>query len=177
MGDKKWYIIHTYSGFERRVAETLMNRIQVAGREEVVGQILIPTEDLVEMKSGKKVVTSRIVYPGYVLVEIEMSDEIWHLIRSIPRVTGFISSGGKPTALTEEEVNQLMNTIVVSSEKPRPKFKFDKGETVKITDGPFANFVGVVDDVNEEKNTLKVSVTIFGRQTPVELDFLQVEKI
>ncbi|MBP7866058.1 MAG: transcription termination/antitermination protein NusG [Acidobacteria bacterium] len=177
MGDKKWYIIHTYSGFERRVAETLMNRIQVAGREEVVGQILIPTEDLVEMKSGKKVVTSRIVYPGYVLVEIEMSDEIWHLIRSIPRVTGFISSGGKPTALTEDEVNQLMNTIVVSSEKPRPKFKFDKGETVKITDGPFANFVGVVDDVNEEKNTLKVSVTIFGRQTPVELDFLQVEKI
>ncbi len=177
MADKKWYIIHTYSGFERRVAETLMNRIQVAGREDAVGQILIPTEDLVEMKGGKKVVTSRIVYPGYVLVEIEMSDEIWHLIRAIPRVTGFISSGGKPTALTEEEVNQLMNTIVISSEKPKPKFKFEKGETVKITEGPFANFVGVVDDVNEEKSTLKVSVTIFGRQTPVELDFLQVEKI
>ena len=177
MADKKWYIIHTYSGFERRVAETLMNRIQVAGREDAVGQILIPTEDLVEMKGGKKVVTSRIVYPGYVLVEIEMSDEIWHLIRAIPRVTGFISSGGKPTALTEDEVNQLMNTIVISSEKPKPKFKFEKGETVKITEGPFANFVGVVDDVNEEKSTLKVSVTIFGRQTPVELDFLQVEKI
>lgn len=177
MGDKKWYIIHTYSGFERRVAETLMNRIQVAGKEAVVGQILIPTEDLVEMKSGKKVVTSRIVYPGYVLIEMDMTDEIWHMIRSIPRVTGFISSGGKPTALSEDEVNQLMSSLVVTSDKPKPKFRFEKGETVKIIDGPFSNFVGVVDDVNEEKSTLKVSVTIFGRQTPVELDFLQVEKI
>lgn len=177
MGEKKWYIIHTYSGFERRVAESLMNRIQVAGKEEVVGQILIPTEDLVEIKSGKKVVTSRIVYPGYVLIEIEMSDEIWHMIRNIPRVTGFVSSGGKPTALTEEEINNLMNTLIVSADKPKPKFKFEKSETVKIIDGPFANFVGVVEEVNNEKNTLKVSVTIFGRQTPVELDFLQVEKI
>lgn len=177
MGEKKWYIIHTYSGFERRVAETLVNRVQVAAREDVVGQILIPTEDLVEIKSGKKMITSRIVYPGYVLIEMEMSDEIWHLIRSIPRVTGFISSGGKPTALTEEEVTGLLNSISDSSDKPKPKFKFEKGETVKIIDGPFANFVGVVDDVNEEKSTLKVSVTIFGRQTPVELDFLGVEKI
>jgi transcriptional antiterminator NusG len=177
MGDKKWYIIHTYSGFERRVAESLMNRVQIAGKEEAIGQILIPTEDLVEMKSGKKMVTSKIVYPGYVLIEMEMTDELWHLIRSIPRVTGFISSGGKPTALTEEEINNLMNTLIVSADKPKPKFKFEKGETVKIIDGPFANFVGVVDDVNNEKNTLKVSVTIFGRQTPVELDFLQVEKI
>ncbi len=177
MSEKKWYIIHTYSGFERRVAESLMNRVQVAGREETIGQILIPTEDLVEIKGGKKVVTSKIVYPGYVLIEMEMSDELWHLIRSIPRVTGFISSGGRPTALTEEEINDLMNSLMVSADKPKPKFRFEKGETVKIIDGPFASFVGVVDEVNNERSTMKVSVTIFGRQTPVELDFLQVEKI
>lgn len=177
MGDKKWYIIHTYSGFERRVADSLITRIQAAGKEEAIGQILIPTEDLVEMKGGKKIVTSKIVYPGYVLIEMDMSDELWHLIRNISRVTGFVSSGGKPTALSEEEINSLLNTLVISADKPKPKFKYEKGETVKITDGPFANFIGVVDDVNTEKNTLKVSVTIFGRQTPVELDFLQVEKI
>jgi transcriptional antiterminator NusG len=177
MGDKKWYIIHTYSGFERRVAESLMNRLQIAGIENAVGQILIPTEDLVEIKSGKKVVTSKIVYPGYVLIELEMTDELWHLIRSIPRVTGFISSGGKPTPLTEDEINSLMSSLMASAEKPKPRFRFEKGETVKIIDGPFSNFVGVVDDINNEKSTLKVSVTIFGRQTPVELNFLQVEKI
>jgi len=177
MAEKKWYIIHTYSGFERRVAESLMNRIQLAGFEERIGQVLIPTEDLVEIKNGKKVVTSKIVYPGYVLIEMEMSDEMWHLIRSIPRVTGFVSSGNRPTALTEKEIANLLESIILTSDKPKPKFKFEKGETVKILDGPFSNFVGVVDEVNNEKNTLKVSVTIFGRQTPVELDFLQVEKI
>lgn len=177
MGEKKWYIIHTYSGFERRVADSLYTRIQAQGKDESIGQILIPTEDLVEMKGGKKIVTSKIVYPGYVLIEMDMSDEMWHLIRSIPRVTGFVSSGGKPTALTEEEINSLMTSLEVSADKPRPKFKFEKGETVKIIAGPFANFVGVVDDVNNEKSTLKVSVTIFGRQTPVELEFLEVEKI
>jgi len=177
MAEKKWYIIHTYSGFERRVAESLMNRIQLAGFEERIGQVLIPTEDLVEIKNGKKVVTSKIVYPGYVLIEMEMSDEMWHLIRSIPRVTGFVSSGNRPTALTEKEIANLLESIILTSDKPKPKFKFEKGETVKIIDGPFSNFVGVVDEVNNEKNTLKVSVTIFGRQTPVELDFLQVEKI
>ena len=177
MGDKKWYIIHTYSGFERRVAESLMNRIQIAGIEDAIGQILIPTEDLVEIKGGKKVVTSKIVYPGYVLIELNMTDEMWHLIRSIPRVTGFISSGGKPTPLTEDEINNLMSSLMASAEKPKPRFRFEKGETVKIIDGPFSNFVGVVDDINNEKSTLKVSVTIFGRQTPVELNFLQVEKI
>jgi len=177
MDEKRWYIIHTYSGFEHRVAESLMNRIHVAGKEDEIGQILIPTEDLVEIKNGKKVVTSKIVYPGYVLIEMNMSDDLWHLIRSIHRVTGFISSGGRPTALSEEEINDLMTSLMASSEKPKPKFKYESGETVKIIDGPFANFVGVVDDINNEKSTLKVSVTIFGRQTPVELDFLQVEKI
>ena len=177
MIEKKWYIIHTYSGFERRVAESLMNRIQLAGFEERIGQVLIPTEDLVEIKNGIEVVTSKIVYPGYVLIEMEMSDEMWHLIRSIPRVTGFVSSGNKPTALTEKEISNLLESIILTADKPKPKFKFEKGETVKIIDGPFSNFVGVVDEVNNEKNTLKVSVTIFGRQTPVELDFLQVEKI
>lgn len=177
MPEKKWYIIHTYSGFERKVAELLHTRIAAAGKDDCIGQILIPTEDLVEIKNGKQVVTSRIVYPGYVLIEMDMTDELWHMIRSIPRVTGFVSSGNKPTALTEEEINNLMSSISGTSERPKPKFQFEVGETVKIIDGPFSSFIGRVDEVNNEKGTMKVSVTIFGRQTPVELDFLQVEKM
>jgi transcriptional antiterminator NusG len=174
---KKWYIIHTYSGFERKVAESLMNRVQVYGLQDKIGQILIPTEDVVEMKGGKKVVTSKLFFPGYILVEMEMTDETWHLVRNTPKVTGFVSQGNEPTPLTEEEVNQVVHRVSSADEKPKPKFVFEKGETVKIIDGPFSNFTGLVEDVNLERSTVKVMVTIFGRPTPVELEFIQVEKI
>ncbi len=173
---KKWYIIHTYSGFERKVAESLMNRVQVYSLQEKIGQILIPTEDVVEMKGGKKVVSSKLFFPGYILVEMEMNDETWHLVRSTPKVSGFVSQGNTPTPLTEEEVNQVVHRVSSAGEKPKPKFVFEKGETVKIIDGPFSNFTGVVEDVNLDRNTLKVMVRIFGRATPVELEFLQVDK-
>lgn len=174
---KNWYIIHTYSGFERKVAESLMNRVQVYGLQDKIGQILIPTEDVVEMKGGKKVVSSKLFFPGYILVEMEMSDETWHLVRSTPKVTGFVSQGQKPTPLTEAEVDQVVHRVSTAAEKPKPKFTFDRGEAVKIIDGPFSNFTGSVEEVSLEKNTLKVMVTIFGRATPVELEFIQVEKI
>ncbi|MGH9341534.1 MAG: transcription termination/antitermination protein NusG [Acidobacteriota bacterium] len=175
--DKKWYIIHTYSGFERKVAESLMSRVQVHGLQEKIGQILIPTEDVVEMKSGRKVVTSKLFFPGYILVEMEMNDETWHLVRDTPKVTGFVSQGNQPTPLTDEEVNEVVHRVSTAGEKPKPKFVFEKGETVKIIDGPFSNFTGLVEDVNLERSTVKVMVTIFGRATPVELEFIQVEKI
>jgi transcription termination/antitermination protein NusG len=154
-----------------------MSRVQVYGLQDKIGQILIPTEDVVEMKAGKKVVSSKLFFPGYILVEMEMTDETWHLVRNTPKVTGFISQGNKPTPLSEEEVNQVVHRVSSATEKPKPKFVFEKGETVKIIDGPFSNFTGFVEDVNLDRNTLKVMVTIFGRATPVELEFVQVEKI
>ena len=175
--EKKWYIIHTYSGFERKVAESLMSRVQVHALQDEIGQILIPTEDVVEMKGGKKVVTSKLFFPGYILVEMAMTDETWHLVRNTPKVTGFVSQGSKPTPLTEEEVNQVVHRVSSADEKPKPKFMFDKGETVKVIDGPFSNFTGLVEEVNLERSTVKVMVTIFGRPTPVELEFIQVEKM
>lgn len=174
---KLWYIIHTYSGFERKVAESLMNRVQAYGLQDQIGQILIPTEDVMEIKGGKKVVSSKLFFPGYILVEMEMTDETWHLVRNTPKVTGFVSQGQKPTPLTDEEVNQVVHRVSTTTEKPKPKFMYDRGEAVKIIDGPFNNFTGTVEEVNLEKNTLKVMVTIFGRATPVELEFIQVEKI
>ena len=175
--EKKWYIIHTYSGFERKVADSLMNRIQVHNVEDEIVQIIIPTEDVVEMKGGKKVVTSKLFYPGYILVEMAMTEKTWHLVRNTPKVTGFVSQGNQPTPLTEEEVNQVVHQMSSADEKPKPKFMFEKAETVKVIDGPFANFTGLVEEVNVERSTVKVMVTIFGRPTPVELEFIQVEKM
>ena len=174
---KKWYIIHTYSGFERKVKESLESRVKAFGLEEKIGQVLIPTETVVEMRGGKKVESSRLFYPGYVLVEIEMDDNVWHVVKATPRVTGFVGSGLNPSPLSEEEVDQIINQVAAVGEKATPKLIFEKNETVKIVDGPFNNFSGVVDEVNMDRNTLKVMVTIFGRATPVELDFLQVEKL
>jgi transcriptional antiterminator NusG len=174
---KNWYIIHSYSGFERKVAETLRSRAEAAGLAGSFGEVLIPTEDVVEMRQGKKVVSSRLFYPGYVLVEMEMNNDTWHLVRSTPRVTGFVGSGSMPSPLTAEEVDRIVHKVEVASEHPKPKLKFDHGETVKITDGPFKDFTGNVDEVNDDRNTLRVMVTIFGRATPVELDFYQVEKM
>lgn len=173
---KSWYIIHTYSGFEKKVAETLKSRIEAAAIQSQFGGIMVPTEDVIEMRQGKKVVTPKLFYPGYVMVEMEMDDETWHLVRSTPRVTGFVGSGQKPSPLTTEEVDRIIHKVEVAAEHPKPKLKFDRGESVKITDGPFKDFQGVVDEINDDRSTLRVLVTIFGRSTPVELDFYQVEK-
>jgi transcriptional antiterminator NusG len=173
----KWYIIHTYSGFERKVRESLESRIHAFGLEEKIGKVLIPTEAVTEVRGGKKYTTERMFYPGYVLVEMDMDDHVWHVVKSTPRVTGFVGTGQQPTPLSEEEVNQIVYRVAEGKEKPKLKVKYDKNESVRITDGPFATFTGVVDEVNEDRETLKVMVTIFGRSTPVELEFGQVEKI
>jgi transcription termination/antitermination protein NusG len=175
--NKKWYFIHTYSGFEQKVAESLRTRSEAFGFADKIGQILIPTEEVAEMRNGKKVTSKRMLYPGYVLIELEMSDELWHAVKNTPRVTGFLGGGTTPVPLTSEEVNAIFNRQQTAAERPRPKLTFEKNETVRITDGPFTNFSGKVDEVNTERNTLRVMVTIFGRSTPVELDFFQVEKI
>jgi transcription termination/antitermination protein NusG len=174
---KNWYIIHAYSGFEQKVAESLKTRALAFGFADRLGQILIPTEEVIELRNGKKVTSKRLLYPGYVLVEMEMDDELWHAVKSTPRVTGFVGGGTKPVPLTADEVNAVLYRQASSAERPRPKMTFEKNETVKIIDGPFTNFSGKVDEINMERNTLRVMVTIFGRSTPVELDFLQVEKI
>jgi transcriptional antiterminator NusG len=173
---KNWYIIHTYSGFEKKVAESLRTRAEAFGFSDKIGQILVPTEDVVELRNGKKVTSSRLLYPGYVLVQMEMSDQMRHYIKDTPRVTGFVGGGNDPVPLTADEVNSILYRQASSAERPRPRMTFEKNETVRIIDGPFANFTGKVDEVNSERNTLRVLVTIFGRATPVELDFLQVEK-
>ena len=173
---KKWFILHTYSGFEEKVKESLMTRGEAFGFAHQIGQILIPKEEVVELRNGKKITTKRLVYPGYVLVEMEMNDDLWHRVKETPRVTGFLGGGNVPTPLTADEVNSILFRQATSHERPRPKLTFEKNETVRIIDGPFTNFSGKVDEVNSERNTLRVLVTIFGRATPVELDFLQVEK-
>jgi transcriptional antiterminator NusG len=174
---KHWYIIHTYSGFEQKVADSLRGRAQAFGFAEQIGQILIPTEEVVEVRSGKKVVSKRLMYPGYVLVEMDMNDDLWHAVKSTPRVTGFVGGGNTPVPLSATEVNDILYRQATSADRPRPKQTFEKGETVRINDGPFSNFSGKVDEVNSERNTVRVLVTIFGRATPVELEFGQVEKI
>jgi transcriptional antiterminator NusG len=174
---KKWYIIHTYSGFENKVAESLKTRSEAFGYADKIGQVLIPTEEVVELRNGKKVTSKRLVYPGYVLVEMEMNDALWHEVKNTPRVTGFVGGGNSPVPLSPEEVNQILYRQASSAERPRPKMTFEKNDSVRIVDGPFANFSGKVDEVNPERGTLRVMVTIFGRATPVELEFLQVEKV
>jgi transcriptional antiterminator NusG len=174
---KNWYVVHTYSGFEKFVAESIRQKAYDLSIDDQIGQIIIPTEDVVEIKGGRKVVSTKRSYPGYILIEMEMSDENWHIIRETPKVTGFVGSGTNPSPLNKEEVSQIVEHMETTSEKPKPKHSFEKGEAVRIIDGPFFNFSGIVEEVNLERNTLKVLVTIFGRSTPVELEFLQVEKI
>ena len=173
---KKWFIIHTYSGFENKVAESLRTRSEAFGFADKIGQILIPTEEVVELRGGKKVTSKRLVYPGYVMVEMEMNDELWHQVKNTPRVTGFVGGGNAPVPLSADEVNSVLYRQASSADRPRPKMVFEKNDPVRIVDGPFANFQGKVDEVNMERGTLRVMVTIFGRATPVELEFLQVEK-
>ena len=175
--NKNWYIIHTYSGFEQKVADSLKGRAQAFGFSDKIGQILIPTEEVVELRGGKKVTSKRMLYPGYVLVQMEMNDQLWHEVKNTPRVTGFVGGGNSPVPLSSDEVNSILYRQETSAKTPRPKMTFEKNESVKIIDGPFANFSGKIDEINSDRNTLRVLVTIFGRATPVELDFLQVEKM
>ncbi|MBL8237153.1 MAG: transcription termination/antitermination protein NusG [Bryobacterales bacterium] len=174
---KHWYIIHSYSGFENKVSESLRSRAEAFGFSQRIGQILIPTEEVFELRNGKKVTSKRMLYPGYVLVEMEMDDELWHAVKETPRVTGFVGGGNHPVPLTADEVNSILYRQANAGDRPKPKLTFEKNETVRITDGPFTNFSGKVEEINSDKNTLRVLVTIFGRSTPVELDFEQVEKI
>jgi transcriptional antiterminator NusG len=173
---KQWYIIHTYSGFERKVAESLRTRADAFGFGEQIGQILIPEEEVIELRNGKKVTSKRLLYPGYVVVQMDMNDELWHRVKDTPRVTGFVGGGQTPVPLSADEINKMLYRQTTAAERPRPKMNFEKNEAVRIVDGPFATFQGKVDEINLERNTLRVLVTIFGRATPVELDFLQVEK-
>ena len=174
---KKWYVVHAYSGFEKSVARTLQDRIQRAGMSEQFGQILVPVEEVVEMKSGQKNISERKFFPGYVLVEMEMTDESWHLVKSTPKVTGFIGgSAMRPTPISDKEVANILHQGQEGVEKPKPKVLVEVGESVRVTEGPFTDFNGNVEEVNYEKSKIRVSVLIFGRATPVELDFGQVEK-
>jgi transcription termination/antitermination protein NusG len=180
MAEHRWYAIQTTAGHENKVRSLIQRKIDADARtpeERSIRQALVPTQEVVEIKNGKKVNVERKLYPGYVLVEMEMDDELWHAVKSTPRVTGFVGGGTKPVPLTADEVNAVLYRQASSAERPRPKMTFEKNETVKIVDGPFTNFSGKIDEVNTERNTLRVMVTIFGRSTPVELDFLQVEKI
>jgi transcriptional antiterminator NusG len=169
----KWYIIHAYSGFERKVRESLESRIQAFGLQNRIGRIMIPTE----LRNGKKYTIERVFLPGYVLVEMELDNDLWHVIKNTPRVTGFLGTGDKPVALSEAEVSSILFRSESSKDKPSLKVKFEKGEQVRINEGPFANFNGTVDDVNEDRQTLKVMVSIFGRSTPVEIEFAKVDKM
>ena len=175
--EKRWYVIHTYSGYENKVKANLEHRIESMGMEDKIFQVLVPEEDEIEIRSGQRVTVQKKVYPGYVLVEMELSDEVWHVVKATPRVTGFLGGATHPTPLSDDEVNQIIFRVASSKEKPKLKVKFEKNETVRITEGPFANFNGTVDEVNEDRSTLKIMVTIFGRATPAELEFGQVEKV
>ena len=173
----KWYIIHAYSGFERKVKESLESRIRAFGLENRIGRIMIPTEPVTELRNGKKYTIDRVFLPGYVLVEMELDNDLWHVIKNTPRVTGFLGTGDNPVALSEEEVSSILFRTDTSKEKPSMKVKYSKGEQVRINEGPFANFNGMVDEINDDRQTLKVMVSIFGRPTPVEIEFSQVDKI
>jgi transcriptional antiterminator NusG len=173
----RWYVVHAYSGFEKSVQRGLQERINRSGMQDKFGEILVPVEEVIEMKSGQKSISERKFFPGYVLVQMEMDDDSWHLVKNTPRVTGFVGGTNlKPTPISDKEVAEILRQMQDGVEKPRPKVLFENGELVRVKEGPFTDFNGVVEDVNYEKSKMRVSVTIFGRATPVELDFSQVEK-
>jgi len=174
---KEWYVVQAYSGFEMSVKRSLAERIERAGMEDLFGEVLVPTEEVVEIRGGQKRRSERKFFPGYVLVNMEMNDESWHLVKEVPRVLGFIGgTADRPAPISEREADAILNRVQESEEKPKPKVLFDVGEVVRVNDGPFNDFNGVVEEVNFEKNRLLVAVQIFGRSTPVELEFSQVEK-
>ena len=173
----KWYIVHAYSNFEKKVKESILDQARAQGLEENFSDILVPTEDVVEIRRGKKVNAERKFFPGYVLVKMEMTDEAYHLIKNTPKVTGFLGSGSKPMPVSEKEVERIIGVAAEGAERPKPTISFEIGEQVRVTDGPFASFNGSVEQVDEERARLHVAVSIFGRATPVELEYSQVEKV
>jgi len=175
---KRWFVVHAYSGFEKQVMRSLTERVRLAEMEDRFGEILVPTEEVVEMKNGVKRKTERKFFPGYVLVQMEMSEETWHLVKECPKVMGFIGGkADKPAPITDREAEAILNRVKTTVDAPRPKTLFEPGEMVRVSDGPFADFNGTVEEVNYEKSRLRVAVMIFGRSTPVELEFTQVEKV
>jgi len=172
---KRWFVIHTYSGYEDRVKKNLEQRIKFMDTESEISQVVIPTEEEIEVRSGKRQTVLRKILPGYVLVEMKMTDQSWNIVRNTPGVTGFVGSGGKPVPLHEEEVSQILKQM--AAEMPKVKVSFRRGESIRVTDGPFIDFVGIVDEINPQKGKIKVLLSLFGHETPVELDILQVEKI
>ena len=172
-----WYIVHTYSGFESRVKVALQEKIKSLGKEEFFGQVIIPTEQVVELVKGKKKTSSRKFYPGYIMVQMALTDETWHIVQDTDKVTGFLGGKMKPVPISEEEAQRILTRMEDGRERPKPKFLFEEGDEVRVIDGPFSNFNGMVEEVKPDKAKLKVLISIFGRSTPVELDFVQVTKI
>ncbi|WP_457571361.1 transcription termination/antitermination protein NusG [Desulfovulcanus sp.] len=172
----RWYIVHTYSGYEQRVEQTIKEMIRTGQDQGLIEDVIVPTEKVVELVKGQKKTSTRKFFPGYVLVKMVFNEYSWHLVQSIPRVTGFIGGKNRPTPLSDKEAERILATVEQRKEQPRPKFHFERGDQIRVIDGPFANFDGVVEEVNYDKGKLKVTVSIFGRQTPVELDFVQVTK-
>jgi len=175
--NKSWYVIHTYSGFEQKVKISLEEQFERSSSREALGEIVIPVEDVVEVRKGKKKVSSRKFFPGYILISVDMSRDIWYMIKNTAKVTGFLGSGGKPVPLSEDEVKTIKGQISGETSQPKPKFSFEKGESVRVVEGPFINFNGTVDEVNQSKGKVRVMVSIFGRATPVELEFPQIEAV
>lgn len=174
---KRWYIVHAYSNFEKKVAESIKEQAAIKGLGELFEEVLVPTEEVVEMRRGRKVQSERRFFPGYVLVKMDMTDEAYHLIKNTPKVTGFLGHDNKPMPITEDEATRILSQVQEGVERPRPTIMFEVGEQVRVAEGPFASFNGLVEDVDEERARLKVAVSIFGRATPVELEFGQVEKL
>ena len=174
---KRWYVLHVYSGFENKVAEAIQEKAAKKGLGDRIEQVMVPTEEVVEVRRGQKVNAERKFFPGYVLAKIDMSDDIWHMIKETPKVTGFLGAANKPHPITEAEAERLIKQMTEGTERPRPSVTFEIGEEVKVAEGPFASFNGTVEEVDEEKCRVKVSVSIFGRATPVDLEFSQVEKV
>jgi transcriptional antiterminator NusG len=170
-----WYVVHTHTGFENQVREAILQKFREKGREDQLGEVLIPSEEVVELKKGRRKISTRKFFPGYLLVQMKLNDETWHIVSSLPKVTGFVG-GSSPAPLSQDEVSNIQQQVQEGAERPTPKVVFSVGESVRVIDGPFTNFNGIVKEVNEEKGKLKVLVTIFGRATSVELEFLQVEK-
>lgn len=173
----RWYIIHTYSGFERKVALAIKDQAERKGMNEFFEQVLVPTEEVVELRRGQKVSSERKFFPGYVLVRMIMTDETWHLVKNTAKVTGFLGTGGKPTPITDKEADRILQQVKEGIERPKPSITFQIGEMVRVADGPFTSFNGMVEDIDEDKARVKVAVSIFGRSTPVELEYSQIEKL
>ena len=174
---KQWFVVHTYSGFENKVAQAIESRAKIFGLSEMIGRVVVPTEKVREIRKSKKIEIEQKFFPGYLLVEMELTDDTWHLVRSTPKVTGFVGSGNKRVGLSPDQVDEIVRNMEAGAEKPKPKSVFQRGDKVRVIDGPFVNFQGMVEDINPERGRMKVVVPVFGRPTPVELEYYQVERL